>query len=176
MRSNRGGNGRKGRRMGIERYDRVSIWLHWLVAAMVLVQFTTGWVWGYFERGSEPRFYLFRTHIYVGSAILALAVLRVGWRLTHPSPPLPAGMSRATQIAAKATHGLLYLAILVQPTLGLLVITDFGKSLGRWPGSVHVALSFVIFAIICLHVGAAIWHQFIKRDGLLNRMLPVRAS
>ena len=56
-----------------ERYDKVAIWLHWLVAAMVLAQFATGWIWGFFERGSEPRFYLFRTHIVIGSIILATA-------------------------------------------------------------------------------------------------------
>jgi len=153
-------------------YDRVSIWLHWLVAAMVLIQFATGWFWGFFERGSEPRMYLFRTHLAVGTAILALAVVRIGWRLTHPAPPLPAGMSRPTTIAARATHGLLYLAILVQPAVGLLTITAFGKSLGRWPRDLHVALPNIIAAIVLLHIAAAIWHHFVRRDGLLVRMLP----
>lgn len=152
-------------------YDRVSKILHWLVAALALVQFATGWSWGYFERGSEPRFYLFRTHLFAGYAILALAVLRIGWRLTHRSPPMPAGMSRPTVIAAKATHGLLYLAILIQPILGVLAISAVGRSLG-WPGGVHVALSFVIAGIIALHIAAALWHQLVRRDDLLHRMLP----
>ena len=152
-------------------YDRISKTLHWLVAALVLVQFATGWSWGYFERGSEPRFYLFRSHLVAGYAILALAVLRIGWWLTHRSPPLPAGMPRPTVIAAKATHGVLYLAILVQPILGILTISAFGRSLG-WPGGVHVALSFVIVGIITLHIAAALWHQLVRRDDLLLRMLP----
>jgi len=155
----------------IDSYDRVSKTLHWLVAALVLVQFATGWSWGYFERGSEPRFYLFRSHLFSGYAILALAIARIGWRLTHRSPPLPAGMSRPTVIVAKATHGLLYLAILIQPILGILTISAFGRSLG-WPGSVHVGLSFVIAGIIGLHIAAALWHQFVRRDNLLHRMLP----
>jgi cytochrome b561 len=156
-------------------YDRVSIWLHWLVATAVITQFATGWVWGIYERGSDPRMVLFRIHIVVGSIILALALVRVVWRLTHKAPPLPQGMSRATQIASKATHGLLYLAILVQPALGLLAITAFGKSLGRWPRDFHMVLVNVIAAIIVLHVAAAIWHQFIRRDGLIRRMLPARS-
>jgi len=155
----------------IDSYDRVSKTLHWLVAALVLVQFATGWSWGYFERGSEPRFYLFRSHLFSGYAILALAIARIGWRLTHRSPPLPAGMSRPTVIVAKATHGLLYLAILIQPILGILTISAFGRSLG-WPGGVHVGLSFVIAGIIALHIAAALWHQFVRRDNLLHRMLP----
>ena len=155
------------------RYDRVSRLLHWLVAALVLLQFATGWTWDFFERGTEGRFYLFRTHLFAGYAILACAVVRIGWRLTHRAPALPP-MSRPAAVAARATHGLLYLAILAQPALGILVITAFGKSLGRWPGQVHVALSYAIAAIVVLHVAAALWHQFVRRDGLITRMLPVR--
>jgi cytochrome b561 len=158
------------------RYDAVAIWLHWLVALLVLVQFATGWVWGFFERGSEPRFYLFRTHITLGSAILALAVARVGWRLTHRAPLLPEGMTRLQRIAAHAGHGLLYLAILVQPALGLLAISGFGKTLGRWPRDAHNLAAKLILAIIILHVAAVIWHQLIRRDGLLARMMPARFS
>lgn len=153
-------------------YDRVSVWLHWLVAAMVLFQFATGWIWESYERGSAGRLYLFRAHIAVGSGILVFAVLRVGWRLTHPAPPLPAGMSLVQRLAAQATHGLLYLAILVQPALGLVAITAFGKTLGRWPRDLHVALTDFILAVIMLHVAAAMWHQFVRRDHLLARMLP----
>ncbi|MCX8995978.1 cytochrome b/b6 domain-containing protein [Rhizobiaceae bacterium BDR2-2] len=153
-------------------YDRVSIWLHWTMAILIIALFATGWIWGIFERGSPPRMYLFRAHIVLGSTVLALAVFRIGWRLTHPAPPLPAGMNRPTVIAARATHGLLYLAILIQPILGLLTITAFGKTLGRWPRDLHVTLTGVIFAIIVLHAAAALWHQFIRRDGLLSRMLP----
>lgn len=155
------------------RYDRVARTLHWLIAALVLLQFATGWSWGYFERGSEPRFYLFRLHLYSGYAVLALAGLRIFWRLTHSAPPLPAGMSRLTQVAAHATHGLLYLLILIQPILGAVTVTALGKSLG-WTGAVHVVLAYVIAAIVVLHVAAALWHHFLRRDGLLLRMLPTR--
>jgi cytochrome b561 len=158
----------------IAKYDRVAIWLHWLVAAAVVVQFATGWVWGFFERGSEARFLLFRTHIVIGSTILGLACMRLAWRLTHRAPPLPSGMSRATILASKATHTLLYLAILVQPVLGLLAITALGKAIGRWPRELHVALSFVIAGIVALHVAAAFWHHFVRRDGLISRMSPHR--
>lgn len=157
------------------RYDPVAVWLHWLVAVLVLAQFFTGWVWGWFERGSEPRFYLFRTHIFIGSTILALALVRVGWRFSHRPPALPADMSRLQALAAHATHGLLYLAILLQPVLGLLTISAFGKSLGRWPRDLHNLGAKLIVAMVVLHVGAVVWHQFIRRDGLLARMMPARS-
>ena len=124
-----------------DRYDRIAVWLHWLVAAAVIAQFLTGWIWSFFERGSEPRFYLFRAHIMARSAILGLAVVRLGWRLTHPAPPLPAGMNRMTVLASKLTHALLYLAILVQPLLGLVSITSLGKSIAPTPSRWCLALS-----------------------------------
>lgn len=154
-------------------YDRTSRILHWLVAVLVVVQFSTGWSWGFFERGSEPRFHLFRLHLFSGYGVLALAALRIGWRLTHAAPPLPAGMGRAAQIAARATHGLLYLLILAQPILGAVTVTALGKSLG-WTGAAHVALAYVIAGLVALHVAAALWHHFVWRDGLILRMLPAR--
>ncbi|MFU0504818.1 cytochrome b [Pseudaminobacter sp. NGMCC 1.201702] len=160
--------------MNSERYDKAAIWLHWVVAAMVLAQFATGWLWGFFERGSEPRFYLFRIHIVIGTIILVAAVLRTGWRLTHPAPPLPAEMRPAHVVLARLTHGLLYLAILVQPVLGLLTITAFGKSIGRWPRDLHLSLSYIIALIVAVHVAAAFWHQYLRKDGLLLRMVPRR--
>lgn len=158
-----------------QKYDRVAIWLHWMVALMIFVQYATGWVWSAFERGSEPRFYLFRTHLVMGSAVLGLALARIGWRLTHRMPPLPEGMPFWQRAAAKVTHLLLYAAILVQPVLGLLTVTAFGKSLGRWPRDLHTQLANLIAIIIVLHIAAAIWHQFVQRDGLIRRMLPGRA-
>lgn len=155
-----------------ESYDRVARILHWLVAALVLVQFATGWSWGFFERGTEGRFYLFRVHLFCGYAVLALALIRIGWRATHKAPPLPDGMSRPLAIAAHATHGLLYLAILVQPILGAVTTTALGKQLGT--GRVHVVLAFVIAGLVALHVAAALWHQLVRRDGLMLRMLPAR--
>lgn len=158
-----------------QRYDRVAVTLHWAVALLVIAQFATGWIWDVFERGSEPRMWLFRAHIAMGSTILALALVRIGWRLTHRAPALPA-MAAPLKLASRLTHVLLYAAIVVQPVLGLLAITAFGKSLGRWPRDFHMVLVWAIFALVALHVAAALWHHFIRRDGLLLRMMPARAS
>ncbi len=153
-------------------YDRIARLLHWTVAVLILVQFATGWSWGYFERGSAPRFYLFRIHLFTGYAVLGLVLIRIAWRLTHRAPPLPVGMPRWQHILAHATHGVLYLAILIQPILGAVTTTAFGKSLGTGP--VHVALAYGIAGVVLLHIGAALWHQFVRRDGLILRMLPRR--
>jgi cytochrome b561 len=102
--------------------------------------------------------------------ILATMLVRLGWRLGHAAPPLPAGTPRLQRLAAHATHGLLYAAILVQPVLGLVAITAFGKTLGPLPRVAHGLLSWAILAVVLLHVSAALWHHFVKRDGLLSRM------
>lgn len=154
------------------RYDRFSRVLHWSIAGLVLVQFVTGITWGFYERGSDPRFYLFRTHLAAGYVILALAIARVLWRFVRPPMPLPQGMGRATQRIAHVAHWFLYVAILVQPAIGILVTTAFGKSLGRVPNQIHITLAYVIAAVVALHVSAAIWHHFVRRDGLILRMLP----
>ncbi|WGD29045.1 cytochrome b [Ancylobacter sp. WKF20] len=153
-------------------YDRVARLLHWTVAVLILVQFATGWSWGFFERGTDSRFYLFRLHLFSGYAVLGLVVLRIVWRLTHPAPPLPTGMPRWQHILAHATHGVLYLAILIQPILGAVTTTAFGKGLGI--GRIHVALAYGIAALVVVHIGAALWHHFVRRDGLILRMLPAR--
>jgi cytochrome b561 len=153
-------------------YDRFSRLLHWAVAVFVLVQFATGWTWGYFERGSEPRFYLFRTHLFSGYVILVLAVVRVMWRSVSGFPALPAGMGPATALVARATHLLLYTAILVQPLVGIVVTTAYGKTLGRVPNQIHITLAYVIFGLVMLHVAGALWHHFVRRDTVLSRMLP----
>ena len=155
-----------------QRYDRIAMTLHWTIALLVLLQFTSGWSWGWFERGSTGRFILFRTHLVAGWAILALAIMRVIYRFFAKQPALPAGMPRLQRAAAHASHGLLYLAILVQPLLGIVTVSAFGKTLGGWPGASHVALAWLIAGLVILHAGAALWHQFARRDHLLARMLP----
>lgn len=154
-------------------YDAISRWLHWSIAGLVLLQFTTGLGWSFFERGSPGRLYLFRTHLASGYVVLALAALRIGWRLRRPAPPLPA-MSRPLAVAARATHGLLYLAILIQPALGIVTASAWGKTLGGWPGYLHIRLAYTIAAIVALHIAAALWHHFVWRDGLIHRMRPPR--
>ncbi len=158
----------------IDRYDPVARYLHWAVVLLILVQFSSAWSWDLFEKGTTGRFVLFQCHLYSGYTLLALALLRIVWRLTHRPPPLPAGSSRLVEIASHAVHGLLYLAILVQPILGIVMITAFGKSLGRWPNEAHELIADGLLVLVGLHVAGALFHQFVLRDRLIERMLPAR--
>jgi len=115
---------------------------------------------------------------------------RLGWRLSHVPPPLPASVPRWQARAARLNHGLLYAALILQPLVGYLgssftryPIKYFGISLPNWgwdaPGlkqlcsNVHFALACLITALVALHIAAALKHLF-ERDGVFQRMWPRR--
>jgi cytochrome b561 len=169
------------------RYTSVAIALHWAIAALVIAQVAWGWwMLGIPKQPPGPRVDAFNLHKSVGLAILALMLVRIIWRIGHrppASPPLPAWQAAA----ARATHLLLYAALLVQPIAGYLgsawsgyPVKFFGLALPAWAAKdaalkelmsgVHLATSWVIVVAVGLHVVAALKHAFIDRDGLLARM------
>jgi cytochrome b561 len=175
------------------RYTRTAIALHWIVAALVVVQ--VAWGWGMQEIGKQPqglRADAFNVHKSIGIAILVLTVVRLGWRVAHRPPPLPP-MPRWQRLLAHANHAVLYAALIVMPVAGFLgsvysgyPIRAFGVT---WPvlasrddalkaamSAVHLWTSFVLVAAIGLHVAGVGKHALVDRDGLLRRMLPRRAA
>lgn len=98
------------------RYTRVAIALHWLIAAAIAYNLTSGLL-----REALPGGF-FVLHISSGLTILALSVVRVGWRLTH-RPPLKLPMARWESALASVVHFLLYLAILFVPWTGWVMIS-----------------------------------------------------
>ena len=119
-----------------------------------------------------------------------LALLRLGWRLTHPAPPLPAGMTPIERRAAQATHAAFYFLLFAMPLTGWLMssaknysVSWFGlftwpNLIGRneaafsWLRSTHGILSWSLFGIALLHILAALKHHFWNKDSVLLRMLP----
>src|SRR6202012_2220286 len=118
------------------------------------------------------------------------AILRLLWRLKSTPPPLPAGMSRIEQLAARSTHVVFYVLLFAVPLSGWLMssaknysVSGFG--LFTWPNLIgkneaafdllkttHDTLSDVLFAVAVLHILAALKHHFWNRDDVLVRMLP----
>jgi cytochrome b561 len=133
-------------------------------------------------------------HRSVGLVILALMVFRASWRLAHPAPPLPAGFPRIEALAAHADHALLYLLFLVMPLSGYLNaaaaghwVSFFGlfaipplvpenARLSQAATAVHLAGQFLIYALVGVHVAAALVHAVVRRNGILERMLPLRRT
>jgi cytochrome b561 len=171
------------------RYGPIAQSFHWLIAALVVVQFVLARRADGLPIGLQ-KFTLFARHKSVGMTILMLAVLRLLWRLTHRPPPLPAAMTPAEKFLARATHGAFYALLFLMPLSGWLMssaknysVSWFGlftwpDLIGRnetaftWLRETHVLMSDVLFAIAVLHILAALKHHFWDGDDVLQRMLP----
>lgn len=154
-------------------YSTLQITLHWLIAALVAFQLIFGEgmtnVRDAAEEGTTPSnmdFGVSIGHYWFGIAILALVLLRLGVRLTQGVPPRPAATPTWMDWAAKLVHWAFYAMLFAMPVLGLLTVYVSDSF-----GDIHKLGKPVFLVLIAVHVLAALFHQFIKRDGTLRRML-----
>jgi cytochrome b561 len=175
------------------RYTDVAIALHWLLAALVLSQIAFGWYLQEIPRGTPARTIYVNLHKSTGLTIGLLILFRLYWRLTHTPPPLPAWMPAWERMAARTSHVALYACMLIMPAAGYLAsnFSKFGIKyfnlvlLPPWGiddkriyavfNTTHVVTSYVLVALIAVHVLAALRHLFL-RNGVFSRMWPVRGS
>ena len=182
-----------------ERYSNVAITLHWLIALGIIVNIALGLYFADLPRSDPNKFFLTQTHKSIGLTILVLSLIRVAWRLMNPVPPLPASMSPTMRFAAHATHFLLYFLIIAIPLSGWLLVSSsplglptmyFGwfawpelpyfSDLPRaakkiWVGkfdAVHIYLAWSAIVLVPIHILGALYHQFVRRDEVMGRMLP----
>lgn len=167
-------------------YDRVARSLHWAIAAMVIANIALG----VFHDPWGKLFPAMPIHKAIGLTVLALTLGRIGWRLTHRPPPLPASMRGWEQGAARVTHLAFYLLLLVLPLTGWVMssageysltwfwlfdvpkfaVTRADTIVGLSRGS-HGVLGLLFGALAAVHVAAALRHHFILKDRVLRRML-----
>lgn len=170
-----------------DHYTRTAVVLHWLIAGLVVVQFSWGWwMQTIAKQPVGPRVDAFNLHKSAGLTILALMLARLAWRLAHRPPPLPP-MPVWQKRIARLNHGLLYAALLGMPLAGYLgsafsgyPVRYFGFVLPAWSAShpelkelmsvVHFALSWVLAAAVALHVAAVVKHTREGGSPLLARM------
>jgi cytochrome b561 len=173
-----------------ERYSGTAIALHWLLALMIVAAFGVGLYMSDLPM-SPSRLKLYNYHKWAGVTILALSALRLLWRLSH-RPPADLPAPRWQQQAAHATHLALYALFFAVPLVGwayssaagfpivwfgVLPLPDFvpkDKALADLIKPWHGALAWAMAALVLMHIGAALKHHFIDRDGLLSRMRPGR--
>lgn len=178
---------------GVRRgYDPLAIVLHWTMALLILAQAGLGF---FMNRLAGPRlaFDLIQWHKSFGFVILALAALRLGWRIAHPAPKFVL-LPRWERATAAGVHRLLYALFFLVPLSGWLLVSAsvleiptllFGLGLVLVPHlpigvsetgetfwrSAHHWLAWLLLGLVFLHVLAALRHHFVLRDETLTRML-----
>ncbi|MDB5987185.1 MAG: cytochrome [Nevskia sp.] len=170
-------------------YGAVAKLAHWLVFALVAVQFAVAWTMPEIGRDTRPEG-LVAWHLSVGTLILLVVVLRLLWRLTHPAPPQLPTVPRWQRSLAGLVHFLLYAILLALPFLGwgnassrgwdvalfglipLPTLFADGSRFGHALGDIHAACATVLLILVGLHCAAALYHQLIAKDRTLRRMLP----
>ena len=172
------------------RYTGTAIALHWLLALAILGSFVVGLYMTELPM-SPQRLKLYNWHKWAGIVILTLSAIRLLWRLAN-RPPADVPMPDWQRKTSHAVHIALYVLFFAVPLagwayssaagfpvvlFGVLPLPDFvspNKELAEAIKPVHAILAFALAALVIAHVAAALKHQFVDRDGLLDRMRPGR--
>jgi cytochrome b561 len=183
----------------VSRYTRTAMVLHWIIAILIICNVVLGlsadslpddWV--------RP---VVDVHKSIGITVLGLVLLRILWRVSHRPPPLPAAFPSWERIAAHVAHFLLYLLMIGLPLSGWLHDSAWKDAathpmrlfnLFPWPrigyvmnldptlketlhdsfGALHTWLGYALYALLAMHVGGALKHEWIDRKSVLKRMIP----
>ncbi len=170
-----------------EKFGRVAIYLHWLTAIAMVPAVIFGLVSVYADGAVLTREATL-VHQTIGTVIFLLVLFRTTWRLTHPAPPLPPETPRYQKIAATLTHVLLYVTMVAMPITGYLGLAARGRDISMGglfdlprlvplsrplsvnAQNIHSYGQYVLYALLALHIAAALYHHFIVKDGILRRM------
>lgn len=167
-----------------ERYGRISRFFHWAMALLI------GWqLLKFFDRIEDGEHWIGQTlvpwHVSIGTLLIALVVLRIVWAAKqHPNRP---EHDPASALAVKTGHSLLYAGMVLLPLTGLFTMIGNGYGLKvfgiqlvarggaeiPWMislGSLHSPIAWIMLALIAGHIGMALLHHFVKKDGVLQRM------
>jgi cytochrome b561 len=171
-------------------YTSVAKLLHWTMAALLAVQFAIAWSMPHIGQHTVPE-ELINLHFSLGVLLLGAAAVRLAWSRTHPEPAPLVGVPRWEVNTARTVHGLLYVLLFVLPILGWMNASYRGFEVSffgllplpyllpphaagfGWTGSLHAVLSnYGLTGAVGLHVLAVIYHAVVRKDRVLQRMLP----
>lgn len=173
-------------------YKPLARWFHWISALLVLLTIPVAIAMlrpGIARSIQDP---LFLFHKNIGVVILILVALRLAYRLLNPPPPLPESVPHLQRLVAEVTHWALYGLLLamavsgyirvvaggfpleVFDSLGLPRLAPRSDSLAETAKQIHAILRIPLVILIAVHIGAALYHGMVKRDGIFQRMAPRR--
>lgn len=164
------------------RYGSVAITIHWASALAVILTFAAGFVIAeVLPPGSSAM--LLTIHVGLGLTVFVLTLLRIVWWLVadkHPAPP--ADQPRWQRVTANLVHIALYVILILMASSGITTlilsgalptllsggpVPDFSELI---PRVAHGIMARILLALFVVHVGAALYHQLIRRDRLMARM------
>ncbi|WP_431280836.1 cytochrome b [Humitalea sp. 24SJ18S-53] len=179
-------------------YSAPAKWFHWITVVLLAIALTFGFILSFLAGGfkdefAPTKFALYAIHESAGLTLFFVAVLRLAWRLFNPPPPLPDSIPPVFQKAAAVVHHVLYTALILQPILGFFATNAWGfpmsgstaylgfinlpkfmeanVPLAEWLALGHTTVAYVIVVALVMHIGGVIFHQAIRRDGTLLRMV-----
>jgi cytochrome b561 len=177
--------------MATEGYGSVAKWFHWITVGLMAVALPFGFVIKYIKDESKMAFYAI--HESAGLLILFVAIARLAWRIRNPPPPHPADLPKPMRVAATAVHHALYGAMILQPLLGFFMTNAWGfpmrdataflgvinqpafmaqnVPLAEALQAAHTAVGYAIVLLLALHIAAVVFHQAVRKDGTLLRMV-----
>jgi cytochrome b561 len=183
---------------GARRFSTAAILLHWTIAVLIVTNLAIGLKLD--DIHGLAKFMALQWHKSFGITVLALSLARFGWRIAHPPPPYPPELGRWERAAASTVHWGFYALMLGLPLTGWMIVSASPTNIPTvlyqaipWPHigpihhlpiptrkrlehqltGVHATLAWIALALLALHVAAALKHQFLDRNRVLWRMLPI---
>ena len=166
-------------------FDGLARLLHWSMAAMIATMLFLG-VGMVASLALRPQ--LIDLHRPLGIALLVLVLVRLYHRWRSPPPPLPADLPPLQALAARASHVGLYALMLAMPVLGWAMLSAGGfpvrmagawhlpaiapqdPALYAWLRDAHGVLGYALFGLVLAHLAAALYHAWVRRDGVFDAM------
>jgi cytochrome b561 len=170
-------------------YSTAAKFLHWTIAFLVIAIVPIGILMDRIPDGPILN-NLYPLHKSLGALILLLMTLRLIYRFAYGAPEPESSLTPLERLASETVHWTLYVLLLVTPIVGWLGNSAYGAPTpffglfsippliaknGHLAGKlfyIHSWLGWAVGVLFCIHIGAALQHYFIKRDRVLQRMLP----
>jgi cytochrome b561 len=175
--------------MNVPRFTPLQRTLHWVMAVCILTMLFIGV--GMASTVAPQYLTLVNIHKPLGILILILALIRLIVRLRYGAPPLPVDLPEPMKLAAYLSHYALYALMIAMPLIGWAMLSAAEYPVTLWPGlwlpqilprspslhtllwNAHFYLAFLFFALILMHLSAALFHALVRRDGVFDSMGPL---
>jgi len=176
-------------------YGTVAKWFHWITVGLIAIALPTGFVLEHITDANDgaTKMGFYAIHESAGLTILICAIARLAWRAMNPPPAYPDHLPPLMRAAAAGTHHALYALLILQPLLGFFATNAWGfplqgqtaylgfidlpKFMDTWEGlakvlgTLHTIGGYLFLVLLIAHIGAAVFHHAIRRDGTLMRIL-----